>query len=56
MTWQAVVITGLFVAAAVIMGTTGHDTLAATALGAAAGYVTGGLRKPSDVAQKLPGP
>lgn len=45
MTWQAVVTTGLFVAAAVILCITGHETLAATALGAAAGYVTGGLRK-----------
>lgn len=51
MTWQAVTVTGFFLLVAGALGVTGHETLAATALGAAAGYVTGGLRKPAGTDQ-----
>lgn len=53
MTWQSVVLTGLFLLTTCVLGMTHHDTLAATALGAAAGYITNGVvnrqKSPEDV-------
>lgn len=39
MTWQQVVICSVFVVGGVLLGLTGKETLAATILGAAAGYL-----------------
>lgn len=40
MSWQQVVISVVFVAGGVVLGVTGHETLAASAIGAAAGFLS----------------
>ena len=48
MSWQQVVIVLVFVAGGVALGLSHQETLAATALGAAAGFMTQTVTKPKD--------
>jgi len=49
MSWQQVVICSVFVVGGVVLGLEGKETLAATILGAAAGYLAQPLLKPARV-------
>lgn len=50
MTWQQVVIVLVFVGGGVALGLSHQETLAATALGAAAGFMTQSVTKPKEAA------